>query len=95
MQPVVQPKTPDTIKICSKCRSEIGRGKPHHCTAAEAVKNLTKAAVDLSVSFGASGEKSYQRVSSNLLKVAAAEQNVPRGEAMKLATSREVGKFNG
>ena len=87
-QPVAKPppKLPDTIKVCRKCHAEIGRGKAHHCSAAEAVKNLTKAALDLETNFGKSGSKSYQRVSTNLIKVAEEEQNVPRGEAMKLAT---------
>ena len=74
------------MKICRKCHAEIGRGKAHQCTAAEAVKNLTKAALDLGATFGSAGSKSYQRVSTNLIKVAEAEQNVPRGEPMKLAT---------
>ena len=50
------------------------------------MKNLTKAALDLETNFGKSGANSYQRVSMNLIKVAEEEQNVPRGEAMKLAT---------
>ena len=78
------------MKVCSKCHGEVGRGKPHHCTAAEAVKNLTKKALEIGADFGQSGSKSYQRVSSNLIKAAEAEQNVPRGEAMKLATGKEV-----
>ena len=74
------------VKVCPKCYGEIGRGKSHHCTAAEAVKNLTKAALEIGANFGQSGSKSYQRVGSNLIKAAEAEQNIPRGEAMKLAT---------
>ena len=54
--------------------------------AAEAVKNLTQAALDIGVNFCASGLKSYQRVSTNLIKVAEKEQKIPRGEPMKLAT---------
>ena len=81
------------VKTCPKCYGEIGRGKPHHCTAAEAVKNLTKAALEIGANFGQSGSKSYQRVSSNLIKAAEAEQNVPRGEAMKLATGRRSPKL--
>ena len=45
-----------------------------------------QAALDIGVNFGASGSKSYQRVSTNLIKVAEKEQNIPRGKAMKLAT---------
>ena len=71
-------------------QESAGRGKPHHCTAAEAVKNLTKKALEIGANFGQSGSKSYLRVSSNLIKAAEAEQNVPRGEAMKLATGKEV-----
>ena len=88
IQPVAEPpsKASDSVKVCRKCHAEIGRGKAHHCSAAEAVKNLTKAALEIGANFGQSGSKSYQRVSSNLIKTAEAEQNVPRGEAMKLAT---------
>ena len=50
------------------------------------MKNLMKAALDLETNFGKSGSKSYQRVSTKLIKVAEEEQNVPRGQAMKLAT---------
>ena len=88
MQPVaaVAPDVPGSMKVCTKCHGEIGRGKSHHCTAAEAVKNLTEAALKIGANFGQSGSKSYQRVGSNLIKAAEAEQNIPRGEAMKLAT---------
>ena len=78
------------MKVCSKCHGEVGRGKRHHCTAAEAVKNLTKAALEIGANFGQSGSKSYQWVSSNLIKAAEAEQNVPRGEPMKLATGKKI-----
>ena len=74
------------VKVCPKCYGEIGREKSHHCTAAEAVRNLTKAALKIGANFGQSGLKSYQRISSSLIKAAEAEQNIPRGEAIKLAT---------
>ena len=74
------------MKVCTKFHGEIGRGKSHHCTAAEAVKNLTEAALKIGANFSQSGSKSFQRVSSNLIKAAEVEQNIPRGEAMKLTT---------
>ena len=40
------------VKVCPKCYGEIGRGKSHHCTVAEAVKSLTKAALEIGANFG-------------------------------------------
>ena len=85
-QPEPEKKPCSTITICQRCRTEVGRGKPHTCTEAQAVKNLTKEALDLGSSFGDPLSKSYQRVSSNLLKVAEKEEDVSRGEKFSLAT---------
>ena len=76
----------DPVLVCRKCRSEIGRGKSHQCTEAQAVKNLTKQAQELGSNFGNNDSVAYQRVATNLIKVAEAEGDVPRGEKFCMAT---------
>ena len=84
-QPQVETKT-EAITICRRCRSEIGRGKRHVCSEAQAVKNLTNEAVNLGSAFGNAESRAYERVATNLIKVAEKENEVPRGEKMSLAT---------
>ena len=76
----------DSITVCRKCRSELGRGKSHQCTEAQAVANLTKQALQVGQSFGNEDSKAYQRISTNLIKAAENKENIPRGEKMMMAT---------
>ena len=77
---------------CRRCFAEIGKGKSHKCTEAEGVKVLTERSLQLGDNFGTPESKSYQRVSTNLTKVAYEKENVPRGEKMKMATGDDRGK---
>ena len=76
---------------CRKCFSEIGKGKTHRCSEAAGVKVLTERSLQLGSNFGKPESRSYQRVSTNLTKAAYEKENIPRGEAMKMATGDEIG----
>ena len=57
----------------------------------QGVANLTKEALQLGQNFGMTESKSYQRVGTNLIKEAEVEQNIARGDKMKLATGMSFG----
>lgn len=76
----------EPVLVCRKCRSEVGRGRSHVCTEAQGVKNLTKQACELGRNFGKTESAAYQRVATNLIKVAETEGEVARGEKFSMAT---------
>ena len=49
---------------------------------------MTKEALQLGQNFGTTQSKAYQRVATNLIKEAEVEENIARGDKMKLATGK-------
>ena len=74
----IEPDVPETMKVCAKCWSEIGRGKNHICSKSSKQQNLTMRVRQSSVN-------SKEKVVCNSLKNIANEQNVStRGGSVTL-----------
>ena len=78
--PASKPSPPPTkIVICSECKGEIARGKPHKCGTAARHSNLADLAADASV-------RSRQVLARTSLRSLAAEFNVSAGQNLALAS---------
>ena len=81
---------PTVIKICSKCLSEITRGKPHNCTKGTMRENLT----DI---MRARSSKSKAKVTAATLKSVFEDQSVTQrgGELLHSLLVYPCASYNG
>ena len=68
------------LKVCSKCLSEIGQGKPHDCTKSKRIDNLKHIVF-------ANNDNTEDRVASQILKEKCKEQN-----SMSVSLTQNHGK---
>ena len=80
--PSINPKSPPAkaLTVCTRCFTEIGRGKPHPCVKTKKSDNLAHIVKNIS-------GRSRAKVTSSTLKTVAADQGVStRGGIVELQT---------